>query len=195
MFNKKSYYFLPFLDNLKAVGVALLMMLLFGSWVQLPVLSIIFTVLMLAVLFGSVYSRMWKLSRRNTQRKLGLSMKDFIKFILPLVIFELVIITFYCLCESGIIPLDEITIKTYYNFPDDAAREIIDISLFSYIGPIIRIWFSYLAGIASKGYVLFIAPVITVAATLLGFHLGSDSKEIQEYYLKASEKAKKKFNE
>ncbi len=195
MFNKKSYYFLPFLDNLKAVGVALLIMLLFGSWVQLPVLSTIFTILMLVVLFGSVYSRMWKLSRRNTQRKLGLSMVDFIKFILPLVIFELVIITFYCLCEAGIIPLDNLITKTYYNFPDDAAREIVNISLFDYVGPVIRIWFSYLAGITSKGYVLFIAPVLTFAAALLGYYLGSDSKEIQEYYLNATEKAKKKFNE
>ena len=116
MFNKKSYYFLPFLDNLKAVGVSLLMMFLFGSWVQLSVLSMIFTILMLVVLFGSVYSRMWKLSKKNTQRKLGLSRIDFIKFILPLVIFELVIITFYCLCEVGIIPLDDLITKTYYNF-------------------------------------------------------------------------------
>jgi hypothetical protein len=194
MFGKKNY-FLPFLDNLKAIGLSILFLLFFGSWLVSPVFSAIFTFAMLAALFGLIYSRMWKLSRKNTQRKIGLTAKDFLKFIMPLVIFELVVITFYCLCEAGIVPLDKIILESYYRFPDNAARELVQVSLFDYIGPVIMLWFSYLVGVASKGYVLFIAPLISLAATMSGYYLGSDNKQIQEYYIKATEKAKKKFNE
>lgn len=195
MFNKKKFYFLPFLDNLKAVGISFLFLLFFGSWLVNPVFSTVFTMFMLIALGGFVYSRMWKLSRRNTQRKFGLTAKDFMKFMLPLIVFEVVIITFYCLCEEGIIPLDNLITKTYYNFPDDAAREIVNISLFDYVGPTIKIWFSYLAGVASKGYVLFIAPIVSFGAAMLGYRLGSDNKLIQDSYINITEKAKKKFNE
>lgn len=191
----KKYYFLPFLDNLKAVGISFLFLLFFGSWLVNPVFSTVFTIFMLIALGGFVYSRMWKLSRKNTQRKFGLTIKDFMKFMLPLIVFEVVIITFYCLCEEGIIPLDNLIIKTYYKFPDNAAREIVDISLFDYVGPTIKIWFSYLAGVASKGYVLFIAPIVSFGAAMLGYRLGSDNKLIQDSYINITEKAKKKFNE
>ncbi len=191
----KKYYFLPFLDNLKAIGISLLAFLIFGSWMINPVFSTIATIFMLVALCGFVYSRMWKLSRRNTQRKLGLTAKDFVKFMLPLIVFEIVIITFYCLCEEGIIPLDNLITKTYYNFPDDAAREIVNVSLFDYVGPIIKIWFSYLVGVTSKGYVLFIAPIVTFGAAMLGYRLGCDNKLIQDSYINITEKAKKKFNE
>ena len=194
MFGKKNY-FLPFLDNLKAIGLSMLFLLFFGSWLVSPVFSAIFTFAMLVALFGFIYSRMWKLSRKNIQRKIGLAAKDFLKFILPLVIFELLIITFYCLCEAGIIPFDKIILNSYYRFPDNATRELIKVSLFDYVGPVIMVWFSYLVGIASKGYVLFIAPLISLAAAMSGYYLGSDNKQIQEYYIKATEKAKKKFNE
>lgn len=191
----RKYYFLPFLDNLKAIGISLLAFLIFGSWMTNPVFSTIATIFMLVALCGFVYSRMWKLSRRNTQRGFGLTIKDFIKFILPLVIVDVVLITFYCLCQAGIIPLDEIILKTYYNFPDNAPREIIEISLFDYVGPTLMIWFSYLAGAASKGYVLFIAPILTFLSALAGYRLGCDNKLIQESYINITEKAKKKFNE
>ncbi len=194
MFGKKNY-FLPFLDNLKAVGLSVLFLVFFGSWLKSPVFSAVFTFAMLVALFGFIYSRMWKLSRKNTQRRVGLTSKDFLKFILPLVIFELVVIIFYCLCETGIIPFDEILIDSYYRFPDNAARELIKISLFDYVGPVIMVWFSYLTGVASRGYILFIAPLISLAAAMSGYFLGSNNKQIQEYYIKATEKAKKKFNE
>ena len=194
MFGKKNY-FLPFLDNLKATGFSVLFLLFFGSWLVSPVFSAIFTFAMLAAMFGFIYSRMWNLSQKNTQRKVGLTAKDFLKFILPLVIFELVIITFYCLCEAGIIPLDKIILDSYYHFPDNASRELVQVSLFDYVGPAILVWFSYLVGIASKGYVLFIAPVISLTAAMSGYYLGSDDKQIQEYYIKVTEKIKNKFNE
>lgn len=193
--NVKKYYFLPFLDNLKAVGITFLFLLLFGSWIVNPVFSTIATILMLVVLSGFVYSRMWKLTRKNALYKLGLTVKDAVKFVLPLVIFEVVLIAFYCLCEEGIIPLQDIIVKSYYKFPENAPREFIKVSVFDYIGPVIKVWFAYLVGVASKGYILFIAPVLTLISAIVGFRFGTDNKQVQEYYINATEKVKKKFNE
>lgn len=195
MFDKKKYYFLPFLDNLKAVGISLLAFFIFGSWMTNPVFSTVATIIFLIVLGGFVYSRMWKLSRRNTQRKLGLTIGDFIKFILPLVIFDVVVIAFLWLCKSGIIPLGDIVLKTYYTFPDNAPREIVYVSLFDYVGPVLMVWFSYLVGVASEMYVLFIAPVVTFVGAIFGYRMGCENKLIQDSYINITEKAKKKFNE
>lgn len=191
----KKYYFLPFIDNLKAVGLSLLAFFIFGSWMTNLIFSIIANTFMLIVLGGFIYSRMWKLSRKNTQKNFGLTIKDFVKFILPLVIFDVVIITFLCLCKSGFIPLDDIILKTYYTFPDNAPREIVYVSLFDYIGPVLMIWFSYLVGATSEVYVLFIAPIITFVAAIFGYRMGCENKLLQESYINITEKAKKKFNE
>lgn len=191
----KKYYFLPFIDNLKAVGLSLLAFFIFGSWMTNLIFSIIANTFMLIVLGGFIYSRMWKLCRKNTQKKFGLTIKDFVKFILPLVIFDVVIITFLCLCKSGIIPLDDIILKTYYTFPDNAPREIVSVSLFDYVGPVLMIWFSYLVGATSEVYVLFIAPIITFVAAIFGYRMGCENKLLQESYINITEKAKKKFNE
>lgn len=191
----KKYYFLPFLDNLKAVGISLLAFFIFGSWMTNPVFSTIATIFMLVALCGFVYSRMWKLSRRNTQRKFGLTVNDFVKFILPLVIFDVVIIAFLCLCKSGIIPIDDVVLKTYYNFPDNAPRELVSVSLFDYMGPVMMLWFAYITGVASNMYILFIAPVLTFGAAMVGYRFGRENKLIQEAYINTTEKAKKKFNE
>lgn len=191
----KKYYFLPFLDNLKAVGISLLAFFIFGSWMTNPIFSTFATIFLLMALGGFVYSRMWKLSRRNTQRKFGLTIKDFIKFILPLVVFDVAVITFLWLCKSGIIPLDDIILKTYYAFPDDAPRELVRVSLFDYVGPTLMVWFSYLVGVASEVYVLFIAPIITFGAAIFGYRMGCENKFLQESYINVTEKVKKKFNE
>lgn len=191
----KKYYFLPFLDNLKAVGISLLAFLIFGSWMINPVFSTLATIVMLVALGGFVYSRMWKLSRKNVQRGFGLTSRDFIKFILPLVIFDVIIIIFLWLCKSGIIPIDDIILKTYYTFPDNASREIVSVSLFDYVGPVLMLWFSYLVGVASEVYVLFIAPIVTFGAAIFGYRMGCENKLLQESYINITEKAKKKFNE
>lgn len=195
MINTKKYFFLPFLDNLTAVGITLLIMLLFGSWLQNPIFLTIATFFMLLTLCGRIYIRMWKLSRSNTLRHYGLTKNNFIKFIMPLVIFDIVLALFYCLCEFDILPLKDIIVKSYYNFPDDEKREIINISLFEYVGVIIKLWFMYFIFILKNGLMLFLAPILSFSSALLGYHLGKKNIEISNGVAKITEKAKDKFNE
>jgi len=193
--NTKKFYFLPFLDNLLAVLITLGVLLLFGSWFYSRAFNTIATIILILITGGLFYSRMWKLSRSNNLRKYGLNVLSSVKFMLPLVIFEVIIIAFYCLCEANIIPLKDIIVKTYYQFPDNLPRVKVDVSLFEYIAAFIKIWFFYLIGITQNGLVLFLAPVISLIGATLGFYMGKDNKQILEYLYNLTEKAKKKFNE
>lgn len=195
MISTKKYYFLPFLDNLTAVGISFLIIILFGNWLANSAFSAIATFFMLFTLCGRIYVRMWNLSRKNTRYHYGLTKIDFLKFILPLVIFDLVIITFYCLSETNIIPLKNVIITSYYEFPDDAKRELVQISLFDYVTPFVRAWFSYLVNILKNSYILFLAPVLSFMSALLGYVLGDKNIEILNMFLNVTKKAKDKFNE
>ena len=195
MIRTKKYYFLPFLDNLVAVGISFLLLILFGNWFNSPTFASIATFFMLFTLCGRIYVRMWNLSRKNTRYHYGLDKNDFLKFILPLVIFDLVIVIFYCLCELNVIPLKNIIVATYYTFPDNAKRELVEISLFEYIAPCVKAWFSYLICILHNGFVFFIAPILSFVSAMLGFKLGAKDKQIINVFLKVTQKAKDKFNE
>jgi len=195
MIKTKKYYFLPFLDNLTAVGISFLIIILFGNWLANPAFSAIATFFMLFTLCGRIYVRMWNLSRKNTRYHYGLTQNNFLKFILPLVIFDLLIIIFYCLSDAEIIPLKNVIVTSYYNFPDDAKRELVKISLFEYITPFVRAWFSYLVNILKSSYILFLAPILSFISAMLGYKLGDRNIEISNIFLKVTKKAKDKFNE
>lgn len=193
--DKKRFYFFPFLDNLKAIGIGLLFMFIFGSWYNNAIFRTVFTMISLLFLGGFIYSRMWKLGKKNTQRKWGLEISDCVKFMLPLIIFEVAIIIFYFLCEKNIIPLRDIIIKSYYSFPENLPRELVKVSVFDYVIPVINLWFSYLTGVAATPLVYLIAPAFSLASAVFGFKMGSGGKELQDYYIKATDKVKDKFNE
>ncbi len=193
--NKKKFYFLPFLDNLKAIGMSILFIFVFGSWYNNTIFRTIFTMISLFFLCGFVYSRMWKLGKKNVQRYWELKVSDCVKFMLPLVIFEVVVIIFYFLCEKDIIPLRDIVIKSYYSFPDNLPRELVKVSVFDYVIPVINLWFSYLTGVAASPLVYLIAPVVSLISAVFGFKMGMSGKELQNYYIKATDKVKDKFNE
>ena len=195
MTNKKKFYFLPFLDNLKAVGIGILFIFIFGSWYNNAIFCTVFTLISLIFLCGFMYSRMWKLGKKNMQRQWGLKLSDCVKFMLPLVIFEIVIIIFYFLCEKDVIPLRDIITRTYYSFPENLPRELVKISVFDYVIPVINLWFSYLTGVAVNGLVYLFAPILSLAAAVFGFKMGTARKELQDYYIKATDKVKEKFNE
>lgn len=195
MDNKKKFYFLPFVDNLTTIGISLLMVLFFGDWFASPVFAAIGTFFMLFTLCGRIYVRMWNLSRKNTRYNYGLVKKDFIRFILPLVIFDLVIIIFYILCEYNIIPLSDVIVSSYYTFPDDSARQFVTVSLFEYVTPWIRMWFTYLAFILKNSFILLSAPILSFASAYLGYLLGKENKQIQNFFVRLSNKIKDKFNE
>ena len=84
MIRTKKYYFLPFVDNLTAVGIALLFIIMFGNWLNVPAFSAVATFFMIFTLCGRVYVRMWNLSRKNTARRYGLTIENCVKFMLPL---------------------------------------------------------------------------------------------------------------
>ena len=73
MINTKKFYFLPFVDNLTAIGIAFLMFMILGSWMSIPALTAIATFFMLFTLCGRIYVRMWKLSERSTKRHFALT--------------------------------------------------------------------------------------------------------------------------
>ena len=195
MIRTKKYYFLPFVDNLTAVGIALLFIIMFGNWLNVPAFSAVATFFMIFTLCGRVYVRMWNLSRRNTRYRYGLTQTDFLKFILPLVIFDAVLILFYILCEYGIIPLKNVIVTSYYNFPEDAKREFIEVSLFEYFTPFVRAWFLYMTGILKNSFILFLAPVMSFVSAMVGYKFGADDRQILNAFLKVTNKAKDKFNE
>lgn len=193
--NKKKFYFLPFLDNLKAIGMSILFIFIFGTWYNNAIFRTIFTMISLLFLCGFIYSRMWKLGKKNVQRYWELKLSDCVKFMLPLVIFEAVIIIFYFLCEKDIIPLRDIVLKSYYSFPENLPRELVKVSVFDYVVPVINLWFSYLTGVAASPLVYLIAPVASLFSAVFGFKMGMNGKELQMYYIKATDKVKDKFNE
>lgn len=195
MIKTKKFYFFPFLDNLTAVGVSLLILLFFGSWLNFPAFSAVATFFMLFTLCGRIYVRMWNLSRKNIRYRYGLTITDFVKFILPLVIFDFVIIIFYCLCEFDVIPLKNIVITSYYSFPENSERELVNVSLFEYIAPWIKAWFAYLVAILHNGFVMLIAPLLSLLSAMAGYKLGKENKQILDVFLKVTQKAKDKFNE
>ena len=195
--NTKKYYFLPFLDNLLAVFVSLLFTMFFGSWFQNKIFGIAMGVVMTLVMCGFIYSRMWKLSRKNTRYGYGLKPSDGVKFVLPLAIFSLALILFFFLAQTNVIPLMDAVLKTYYTFPDNLPRVPVHITPFDYLTVFVRFWFSYLLGFSQETHVwlLLISPVLMLLSGALGFKLGAENKEVLEGYAKASDKLKKKFNE
>ena len=195
MINTKKYYFLPIVDHLTAVGIALLIMLLFGSWLFYPAVATIATIIMLFTLCGRTYVRMWNLSYKNTLRHYGLEKKSFIKFLLPILIVDLVFIVFYILCDYGVIPLKEVITKSYYVFPDNEPRVLETNTAFDYVSLVVRLWFAFLTFIFKNGFTLLLAPVLSFISGILGYHLGAKNKQLLNYYVNITEKAKKKFNE
>ena len=195
MINTKKYYFLPIVDHITAIVITVVMMLLFGTWLLIPAVSAIATFFTLFTLSGRTYVRMWKLSQKNTLRNYGLTKNDFIRFALPIVIIDLVLIVFYLLCEYNIIPLNDIITNTYYAFPDDLPREIKTTTAFKYAGLVVKFWFFFLTLVAKNVYVFFLAPALSFLSILLGYKLGAKNKEITNVFVKVTEKAKNKFNE
>ena len=195
MLKTKRYFFYPFLDHLTAVAVMLLIVLAFGNFLSNPLFSALATILSLFTLCGRIYVRMWKLSRKNTRYGYGLTFKDFIHFIIPLVVFDLVLAVFYCLYENGIIPLDKMIVSHYYIFPDNAPRELITISFFEYIAVGVKVWFSHMIYILKNGFILFLSPILSFIFGVLGYKLGDKNKLLTDMVEEFVDKIKKKFSE
>ncbi len=180
MFKTKRFYFLPFLDNLTAVIVTFLTILALGNFLSGAFFTALATIFFLYVLCGRIYVRMWRLSKKNTRYGYGLTFKNFIKFIMPLIVFDLVLIVFYCLYENGVIPSDKLIVSSYYIFPDNAPRQIVNISIFEYISIGIKIWFTYFIYILKNGFVLLLAPVLSFLSAVLGYKLGNKDMHIMD---------------
>ncbi len=195
--NTKKYYFLPFLDNIWAVLISLLCMMLFGSWLQHKPFGFVMSTVLTLIMCGFIYSRMWRLGRKNTQYNLGLVKTDGVKFVLPLAAFHVLLIVYFLLAQAGIFKLEEEIIKIYYTFPENLPRETVYITSLDYLVVFVRIWFAYLNFFAqnSPGFFLLLAPILVLVSGALGFKLGAENKEILNGYMKISKKAKDKFNE
>lgn len=195
--NTKKYYFLPFLDHVLAVLVSLLFTMFFGSWFTNRIFGAVMSVVFTLVMCGFIYSRMWKLSRKNTRYGYGLKKDAGVHFVLPLAIFSLVLIFIFVLAKHNILPLKDTIIKSYYTFPDNLPRALVHITSFDYLSVVVRFWFAYLWGFAQNipVWLLCLSPVLTVISAAIGFRMGSENKEVIEAYAKVVDKAKDKFNE
>lgn len=192
-----KYYFLPFVDYLLGILISILFTMFFGSWFTSKLFAFLCGTIFTLVTCGLVYSRMWKLSHKNTLYDYNLSKDAGIKFVLPLCLFSLFLILFYTLVKHNIIPLQDIIIKTYYKFPENLPREAVNITPFDYINMVVRFWFFYLLPFSSKTpvWLLCISPIAVASFGALGFSLGAQNKEIQKQYEKVAKKVKEKFNE
>ncbi len=195
--NKTKYYFLPFLDNLLAVLISLLFTAFFGSWFTFKPFAFLAGTLFTLTMCGLIYSRMWKLSRKNTRYGYDLTNADCVKFILPLVLFSLALVLTYLLADKNILPFKENHIKTYYTFPDNLPRVPVHITDFDYVTVFVRFWFTYMTpfSLSTNSYLLLLAPVLMFASGMLGFKLGSENKEVLVGTAKVIDKVKEKFNE
>ena len=90
-----KYYFLPFVDNFLAVLISLLFTVFFGSWFGNAIFGFIMGVALTLVMCGFIYSRMWKLSRRNTRYGYDLPKDTAIRCVLPLCIVSFLLILIY----------------------------------------------------------------------------------------------------
>ena len=195
--NTKKYYFLPFLDNIWAVLISLLFTMFFGSWLTYKPFGFAMGIALTLIMCGFIYSRLWKLSRKNTQYNLGLTQSAGLKFVLPLAIFHVLLILYFMLADAGIVTLKEEIIKMYYTFPDNLPREPVYISSFDYLTVFVKFWFAYFIPFSQNthGFLLLFAPVLVLASGMLGFKLGTENKEVLNEYIKVTKKAKDKFNE
>lgn len=192
-----KYYLLPFLDYVLSLLICLLFTVFFSSWFTFRPFAIVFGIAMTLTMCGMVYSRFWKLSRKNIRYGYGFKASDEIKFIIPLSVFCLVLVLFYILTENNVIPFRDIIVKTYYTFPDNLPRVKVDVTLFDRFNSVMRIWFMYFLAFMekTKWYVLIFAPFLTFLSAALGIVLGAENKEVLEGYVKVSDKIKDKFNE
>lgn len=192
-----KYYFLPFADNFLAVLISLLFTVFFGSWFGNAIFGFIMGVALTLVMCGFIYSRMWKLSRKNTRYGYDLPKDTAIRCVLPLCIVSFLLILIYLLADHNIIPLRDMVLKTYYTFPDNQPRELISVSPFDYLTVITRFWFSYLLPFTQtpSAWLFCLSPILTAISAVLGFRLGAENKEMLDGYVKVVNKAKEKFNE
>lgn len=194
---KRKYYFLPFWDHLLAILISLLFTMFFGSWFQNKIFGFIMGIAMTLVMCGLLYSRMWKLSRKNTRYGCGLVLMDSVKFALPLVLFTTLLVLFFYLAQKNVIPLQDMVQKIYYTFPDNLPRQVVQITAFDYLTIFTRFWFSYFLGFTQNSYALLflLSPILMLLSSIIGFSFGSKNKEILDGYIKTVQKTKEKFNE
>ena len=193
----RKYYFLPFLDNIFAILISLLFTVFFGSWASNKIFGTVMGIALTLVMCGFFYSRMWKLSRKNTRYGYGLPKNFAVTHVFPYAVACFVLIFIYMLAKHNILPLKDAVIKTYYTFPDNLPREQVIISALDYLQVIIRFWFSYLLPVTRElpVWLMCTAPVLSVIFSVLGYTLGAKNKEILDVYAKTVHKVKDKFNE
>lgn len=191
-----KYYFLPFVDYLISLLICIVFTMFFGSWFEAKIFGFLMGVILTLVMCGCVYSRMWKLSRKNTRYGYGLEKNAGMRFVLPLVLVSLAIALLYLLGKHGIISMDGI-VKTYYEFPDNLPRQAVHIDHFSYMTVFARFWFSYLLGFGGdvSAWLMLFATLLIFVSAAAGFSFGAKDKSVLTEYTKVSAKVKKKFNE
>ncbi len=160
-----------------------------------PAYSAIFSL----ILFGLLYSRAHKAAKRDSRLKENQpGMWEGLRMAIPLAVLNLVIILAFALIEYNVVPVRDLVIKTIYRFPDNAPREKLDVLLIDSIIPFIRVWFGALVGFMKENtttLILFIMPILNLAAGFLGYYAGRKKFFIADYIFRAKEKMKDKFNE
>ncbi|MBR6728865.1 MAG: hypothetical protein IKL80_01790, partial [Clostridia bacterium] len=143
---RKKTMLMLFVDYLLSIliqlfGLFVLSWMLDYSW-GFCAYSVIFTL----VLFGMLYSRVHNAADKALKRKELKPATEGLIMAAPLAIFNLVVILFFALVKSNLLPIGDAVMNTVYTFPDNQPRVETHVLFIEYLTMIIRVWFGFLVG-------------------------------------------------
>ena len=168
MSNRVRTMLLFFVDYLVCI-VFQIFGLVFLSWaLDFPWVDPVYSILFSLVLFARVYRRGNKAAGRDLRNheKKPLFF-DGLLMVLPLVVFQLVIIFAYRWVQGN--PLGGTVVNVIYSFPDNLPRVAKEITLAESLVPYLRIWFGSVMGFMGQGFSALVALLVPLSHVLAGF--------------------------
>ncbi len=197
---KKNSLFM-FLDYLLVLFLSVFGIFIFSWMLEFSWGYTVYSVIFSLIFFGMMYSRSWKTAKKELKNKERVpKLTDGILLTLPFVIFNLLVIAVFSLIFYNIIPIRDNVVSIFYSFAANEPRVRNEITLIENLIPIVRIWFAPFIGFMQSAnetspLIMLISPVLTIAASLLGYFLGMKKYYISEGIVNVTEKVKEKFNE
>lgn len=160
--------------------------------------NILYSAFFCVVLFGLLYSRTHRAAKNDMLHKVERPWYEGLIMVLPLAILNFVLALGFTLIQTNVVPVRDVVVDTVYSFPDNAPREATNVLLIDVLTPVVRAWFAILVGFmreGTKAALLFVMPVLNLAAGLLGYIAGRKKFFLSDHVFTAKEKVKEKFNE
>ncbi len=195
---RKKTMLMLFVDYVVCLAIQFLFLLLSTWMFKTDWVFKAYSLVFCLVLFGKLYSRTHKAAKRDLLHKELKPLTEGLMMAAPLAIFNLLVILFFALVKSNILPIRDMVVQSYYTFPDNEPRVITEIFFIDSLTTIVRAWFGYLIGFCQNQtpvILLLVSPIIILAAGFLGYAAGSKKFYLSELIYNTKEKVKTKFNE